>query len=110
MKSNVVGWLSALSLLVLPVAAGAAPVTIAAGQTLTLQANLTVAGADTLDANGTVASPCVIIGNGHAIVANALTGHVKIENCVLQGLGGAMDTQPALALTAQGSGDITITG
>jgi hypothetical protein len=90
--------------------AGATPVTIAAGQTYTLSANLVLSGADTLDAKGTVQSPCVIAGNGHAIVANNLTGHVKIENCVLQGLGGTQETTPALGLTAQGTADVTITG
>jgi len=91
-------------------AAQAASVTIQAGQTYTLSGDLTLSGADTLDANGTVASPCTIVGNGHAIIGNALTGHVKIQNCILQGLGGTQDTQPAIELTAQGSADLTITG
>src|SRR5882672_2188709 len=91
-------------------AAGAAPVTIAAGQTYALSADLTLRGADTLDANGTPSSPCIIVGNGHAIVANSLTGHVKIQNCAIQGLGGAMETTPALDLTAQDGADVTITG
>jgi len=93
-----------------PATAAAAPVTIAAGETYTLTADLTLSGADTLDANGTVQSPCTIVGNGHAIVGNDLTGHVKIQNCIFQGLGGSAETAPALDLTALDSGDITITG
>jgi hypothetical protein len=76
----------------LPSAAGAASVTIAAGQTYALSADLTMSRADTLDANGTPSSPCIIVGDGHAIVANSLTGHVKIQNCAIQGLRGAMET------------------
>src|ERR1041385_4799573 len=97
-------------MLLLPATAAAAPVTIAAGETYTLSGDLVLGGADTLDANGTVQSPCVIVGNGHAIVANDLTGHVKIQNCVFQGLGGSQETQPALDLTAVDSADVTITG
>jgi len=96
--------------LLAPATAAAAPVTIAAGETYTLTADLVLGGADTLDANGTVQSPCVIVGNGHAIVANALTGHVKVQNCVFQGLGGTQETTPALDLTAQDAADVTITG
>ena len=88
-------------------AAGAAPVTIAAGQTYTLSADLTLSGADTLDANGTPSSPCIIVGNGHAIVTKILTGHLKIQNCKFQGLGGTMETSPALDLTAQDGADVT---
>ena len=51
-----------------PATVAAAPVTIAAGETYTLTGDLTLSGADTLDANGTVQSPCIIVGNGHAIV------------------------------------------
>jgi hypothetical protein len=91
-------------------AAGAASVTIQAGQTYTLSANLTLNGADNLDANGTTSSPCTIVGNGHSIVGSALTGHVKIQNCILSGLGGTQDTQPAIELTGQGSADLSITG
>jgi hypothetical protein len=70
----------------------AASVTIGAGETYTLSAgDLVLGDADTLDANGTVASPCVIAGNGHAIVSHHLTGHVKLQNCVLQGLGGTQE-------------------
>jgi hypothetical protein len=91
-------------------AAGAAPVTIAAGQTYTLSADLTLSGTDTLDANGTPSSPCIIVGNGHSIVTKNLTGHLKIQNCEFQGLGGTMETSPALDLTAQDGADVTITG
>jgi MYXO-CTERM domain-containing protein len=101
---------SLLLLLATARTAGATSVTIAAGQTYTLSADLVLSGADALDAKGTVQSPCVVAGNGHAIVANNLTGHVKIENCVLQRLGGTQETTPALGLTAQGTADITITG
>src|SRR5215831_1758681 len=90
--------------------ARAAPVTIAAGQTYTLSADLVVSGADTLDANGTVSSPCTVVGNGHAIVARSLTGHVNIQNCVLTGLGGTQTTTPAMDITVQGSGNVTING
>ncbi|HEY4106132.1 MAG TPA: hypothetical protein VGM44_19670, partial [Polyangiaceae bacterium] len=90
--------------------ARATSVSIAAGQTYTLSADLVLSGADTLEANGTVASPCIIAGNGHAIVANALTGQIKIQDCVFQGLGADMETSPALDITAQGSADVTISG
>jgi MYXO-CTERM domain-containing protein len=91
-------------------AAEAASVTIQAGQTYTLSADLVLNGADNLDANGTTASPCTIVGNGHGIIGRSLTGHVKIENCILQGLGGTQDSQPAIDLTAQGSASLSITG
>jgi MYXO-CTERM domain-containing protein len=91
-------------------AAAAASVTIQAGQTYTLSGDLTLNGADTLDANGTVSSPCTIVGNGHGIIGNALTGHVKIQNCILTGLGGTQETQPAVELTGQGNADLTIIG
>src|SRR5689334_9551092 len=98
-------------LLLVPVRALAAPVTIAAGATYSLDSgDLVLNGADTLDANGTAQNPCTIVGNGHAIVAHALTAHVKITNCILRGLGGTMETSPALDLTAEGTGDVTITG
>src|SRR5437773_3692695 len=97
-------------LLLLPATAGAAPVTIAAGETYPLSGDLVLSGADTLDANGTAQSPCVIVGNGHAIVAQNLTGHVKIQNCIFQGLGGTQETSPALDLATQDAADITITG
>lgn len=102
--------ISGTVLCILP-AAEAAPVTIAAGETYTLTADLTLGGADTLDANGTVASPCIIVGNGHAIVAQDLTtGHVAVHNCVFQGLGGDQETSPALDITAGNSADVSITG
>jgi MYXO-CTERM domain-containing protein len=91
-----------------PTRARAASQTIAAGSTLTLQGDLVVSGADTLDANGTPSNPCVIVGNGHAIIASGLTGHVHIESCIFRGLGAAMT--PAVNLTASGSGDVTING
>src|SRR5262245_31812848 len=91
-------------------AASAASVTIQAGQTYNLTADMVLNGADTLDANGTVASPCTITGNGHGIIGRSLTGHVKIENCILQGLGGTMETAPAIEITGQGSADLSITG
>jgi hypothetical protein len=101
----------AATVLLASTTAGAASVTIAAGETYSLgTTDLVLNGTDTLDANGTVANRCIIVGNGHAIVANALTAHVKIQNCVFQGLGGTLETSPALDLTAEGSGDITITG
>ena len=85
----------ACALLLAARAAEAASVTIQAGQTYSLgPGDLVLTGPDTLDANGTVDSPCVIVGNGHAIVANALTGHVKIQNCILQGLGGTTRDYP----------------
>ncbi len=90
--------------------AGAASVTIQAGQTYTLSADVNLNGADNLDASGTVSSPCTIVGNGHGIVGRSLTGHVKIQNCILRGLGGTMETQPAIELTGQGSADLAITG
>src|SRR5690242_9433373 len=96
--------------LLVPTAAAAAPVTIAAGETYTLTADLALSGGDTLDANGTPQSPCTIVGNGHAIVADNLTGHVKIQNCIFQGLGGSAETAPALDLTARDAADIAITG
>jgi MYXO-CTERM domain-containing protein len=89
----------------------AASVTIQAGQTYSLgSTDLVLNGADTLDANGTPSNPCTITGNGRAIIGRSLTGHVKIENCILQGLGGTTENAPAVELTAQGSADITITG
>lgn len=92
-------------------AAGATAVVIAAGETRTLDADLVLHGADTLDANGTAASPCTIVGNGHSIVATGLTAHIKIQSCVLTGLGGPLQSSPpALDLSAQGSADITIVG
>jgi hypothetical protein len=92
-------------------AAEAASVTIQAGQTYNLgSADLVLNGADTLDANGTVSSPCTIVGNGHGIIGRSLTGRVKIENCILQGLGGTMANQPAVELTGQGSASLSITG
>jgi uncharacterized protein (TIGR03382 family) len=110
MTIKVVSILIVGSSLVVARAAGAASVTIQAGQTYTLSANLTLSGADNLDANGTTSSPCTIVGNGHSITGNSLTGHVKIQNCILSGLGGTQDTQPAIELTAQGSADLSITG
>src|SRR5262249_46323819 len=65
--------------------AGATTVTIGAGETYTLDADLVLHGADTLDANGTPQSPCTIVGNGHSIVANGLTAHIKVQNCVFTG-------------------------
>src|SRR5262245_13289779 len=91
-------------------AAAAASVTIQAGQTYTLTANLTLSGGDNLDANGTTSSPCTIVGNGHSIIAGGLSGHVKIQNCILTGLGGTQENQPAIELTGQGSADLSITG
>ncbi|HVU00545.1 MAG TPA: MYXO-CTERM sorting domain-containing protein [Polyangiaceae bacterium] len=96
--------------LLLAVPAQAKSVSIAAGETYTLSADLTLSGGDTLDAAGTPSSPCVIVGNGHAIVANDLTGHVNVVDCVFQGLGGTEESSPALDLTARGTGDVKITG
>src|SRR5262249_36132340 len=92
-------------------AAGAASVVIAAGETYRLDANLVLHGADSLDANGTPQNPCTIMGNGHSIVANGLTAHIKVQNCIFKGLGGPLQTSPpALDLSAQGTADVTITG
>ena len=101
---------SAVGTLLLVTSARAASVTIAKGETYTLDQDLVLNGADTLDANGTAQEPCIINGNGHAIIGRALTGHVKVQNCVFQGVGGKMETAPALELTTQGSADVTITG
>ncbi len=91
--------------------AAATAVTIGAGETYTLDADLVLHGADTLDANGTPQSPCTIVGNGHSIVVNGLTAHVKIQNCLLTGLGGPLQTSPpALDFSAQGTADLSITG
>jgi len=90
--------------------AHAASVTIEPGVTYTLTQDLVLNGADTLDGKGTVDAPCIIAGNGHAIIGKGLTGHVKIQNCVFQGMGGNVETAPALELTAQGSADVSITG
>ena len=109
MKWNTLG-VSAVFTLLVASQAHAASVTIDKGVTYTLDADLVLSGADSLDGNGTVAAPCIIAGNGHAIVGQGLTGHIKIQNCVFQGLGGNMETAPALELTAQGSADISITG
>src|SRR5262249_23579900 len=98
------------SSLLLARAAGAASVTIQAGETYTLTGDLTLNRAHVLDASGTLSNPRPIVGNGHGIIGTALTGHVKIANCILQGLGGTMETQPAIELTGQGSADLTITG
>jgi MYXO-CTERM domain-containing protein len=91
--------------------ARAASITIQAGQTFNMTSDVTISGADSLDANGTVDSPCVIVGNGHALIASGVTSHIKIQNCILSGLGGSAQTAPAaLDLTVQGSADVTITG
>jgi hypothetical protein len=41
-----------------------------------------------------VDSPCIIVGNEHAIIGNDLTGHFKIQNCLLQALGGGSRRDP----------------
>ena len=110
MKCKAICVSTAGAVILATVTAAATSVTIGAGETYMLSSDLVLNGADTLDANGTVDSPCIIVGNGHAIVGNDLTGHVKIQNCLFQALGGTEETTPAMDLTVQDSGDITITG
>ena len=83
-----------------PATVAAAPVTIAAGETYTLTGDLTLSGADTLDANGTVQSPCIIVGNGHAIV-----GQGRDHTVVEVGVGGRVVGLVGVAVTEQVDAD-----
>jgi len=98
------------ALCLVPKTAAAASLTIPGGTPYQMSQDITLNGADSLDAAGTDQSPCSIVGNGHRIVGKGLTGHVKITNCVLSGLGGTDEPHAALDLEAVATGDVTIQG
>jgi hypothetical protein len=68
--------------------ARAESVVVGAGQTLVLDHDVTIAAGETLQAVGTAAAPCQIVGAGHKITGTALTGQPAIGFCTLSGLGG----------------------
>src|SRR5207302_1049211 len=77
---------------------------VAAGQTLTLKADLVLAGDDVLEVRGTAAKRCTILGNDHRIrTAPGWKGHVRVTHCDLRGLGTAK--LPSVDLSAAGAGE-----
>jgi Right handed beta helix region len=87
----------------------AASTDVPAGATRSLDADLILAGMDTLTAGDPAGARCTIHGNGHLVVAaDGWTGTLSIRNCDVDGLGTA--DEPALGLHASGSAAITIEG
>lgn len=70
-------------------AAQAAPLLVEAGKTHTLNGDLVLDGADTVQILGTAEKPCVLIGNRHRIYAGPKwTGSLKIMHTTIRDLGG----------------------
>jgi hypothetical protein len=91
-----------------PARARAGDTVVAAGQTLTLTADLVLSGSDTLEGDGTPSMPCTIAGNGHSITASGWSGSIKVTNCIFTGLGGGMT--PAIDVSTMGTADVSIVG
>lgn len=84
--------------------AGAASVTITAGQKYVLSSDLMLAAGDELIVNGTTASPATIFGNGYRITSqDGWHGRAVVSYCNFRGLGTA--SMHALDLNVSGSGD-----
>jgi hypothetical protein len=89
--------------------AAAADVTVAAGQELTLDGDVTLAGADNFSAGDDTGAPCQIHGAGHGIVsAPGWTGSFGLHNCLVDGLGNA--DLFAIQLQAIGAAALAISG
>ncbi len=59
---------------------------VKAGETLTLEADVVLGAADSLDVQGTPEKPCVVVGNGHAIRG---AGRLRLAHAEIRGLGAA---------------------
>src|SRR4051794_3207735 len=68
--------------------AGADGHALAAGQSLSLKADLVLTGDDVLEVRGTADKRCTVDGNGHRVrTAPGWRGHVRVAHCDLRGLG-----------------------
>jgi hypothetical protein len=92
---------------------------VEAGQTLTLQEDLVLTGAESLEIKGTAERRCTLIGNGHRIrTKGPWTGSVQIRHCDVRQLGAAAKLTedgrriasdfPALDLTITGQGALIV--
>jgi hypothetical protein len=108
-----------LLLIASPPTASAAPVVIAAGQTHTLQEDLTLDGDDLLEIRGTAEKPCVLVGSRHRIRSGPKwTGSLTITHCSIRDLGelprrgvDALVSGPgaaAIEVKVRGKGGVTI--
>lgn len=102
--------LAAVLGLLMPVRpAGAESETVAAGKTLTLDADRVLRRDDVLEVLGTAEAPCNIVGNGHAIRSEGnWTGRLRLSHAVIKGLG--TEKQDGIRVAASGKGDISIEG
>lgn len=81
------------------------------GETLTLSADIILAGSDSLSIEGSVEKPCSIIGQGHQIrTAENWKGTLRLVHCRLQQLGtaGLKPEFPAIQVHAAGAAAVTI--
>ena len=98
---------AAMGASLLAASAAADSLTVAAGKTLTLDADRVLSGDDVLEVLGTAEAPCTIVGNGFRIRSEGnWKGRVKLAHAVIKGLGS--EKQDALRLSVGGNGDITI--
>jgi hypothetical protein len=96
-----------LTLLLLALASG--DTVVEAGKTLTLDADLVLAGTDSLAVRGTKDARCTIAGNGHSIrTAEGWTGSIRIAACDLRGLGGPK--AHAIDVRAAGRAEVSLDG
>src|SRR5262245_9364131 len=87
--------------------AHAGGLTVLAGHTATLSADVLLSATDFVEALGTAEAPCTLIGNGHAIrTSEGWTGRIVIRHCTVLGLGTA--GSPALDVYAAGQADVIV--
>jgi len=81
--------------------------TVQAGETVALSADVLLGATDVVEALGLAAAPCTLIGNGHAIrTPEGWVGRIVIRHCTVRGLGTA--SAPALDVRATGQADVVV--
>jgi hypothetical protein len=81
--------------------------TVKAGETAALSADVLLGATDVIEALGTAEAPCTLVGNGYAIrTPEGWTGRIVIRHCTVQGLGTA--SSPALEVRATGQAAVVV--
>lgn len=82
---------------------------LAAGETLTLAADLVLADGESLRAAGTEDKPCTIVGQGHQIrTVDGWTGRLTLTHCRLKGLGTGALRPEVHAIRAHAAGEAAV--
>jgi hypothetical protein len=83
---------------------------VAAGETLTLDADLVLGADDSLDVAGTADKPCSIVGNQHQIrTAENWKGRINLAHARVKGLGTGAIKPEVYGIVVRASGDASVT-